>query len=66
MRLGVGGAVAVIVIPAASVAHADSKPVTIDGVVKQEQPVTGDALRLLPAVERRVTFETDHGPQAAT
>jgi len=47
-------------------AHADSKPVTIDGLVKQPQQVTADALRQLPAVERQVTFLTDRGPQTAT
>ncbi|HEX4194500.1 MAG TPA: molybdopterin-dependent oxidoreductase [Stellaceae bacterium] len=50
---------------AASVVRADTKPVVIDGLVKQRQQVTGDALRRLPSVERQVTFETDHGPQTA-
>jgi len=51
---------------AVDIARADSSPVTIDGLVKNAQKVTGDELRQLPAVERRVTFQTDHGPQTAT
>jgi len=47
-------------------ARADSKSVTVDGLVKQPQQVTADALRRLPPVERRVTFDTDRGPQSAT
>lgn len=49
-----------------SLAQADTPPVAIDGVVKQTEQVTADDLRRLPAVERQVSFETDHGTQTAT
>jgi DMSO/TMAO reductase YedYZ molybdopterin-dependent catalytic subunit len=50
----------------APAAWSDTPPVTIDGLVKAAQHVTADDLHPLPAVERRVTFATDHGPQTAT
>jgi DMSO/TMAO reductase YedYZ molybdopterin-dependent catalytic subunit len=65
MRLGVGGAVAASLVLSTSIACADSKPITIDGHVKEAQQVTADELRRLPPVERRVTFDTDRGPQSA-
>jgi hypothetical protein len=55
MRVGVGGVIAAIAILWATIAHAETKPVTIDGAVKQVQQVTSDELRQLPSVERRVT-----------
>jgi DMSO/TMAO reductase YedYZ molybdopterin-dependent catalytic subunit len=49
-----------------SLTRADRPPLAIDGLVKQAQHVTADDLRRLPPVERRVTFQTDHGDQTAT
>lgn len=66
MKLWIGVAVAANIILMACLARADSKPITLDGLVQQPQQITADALRQLPPVERRVTFGTDHGPQAAT
>lgn len=66
MRIGIGAHTVFAVFLAAGAARADSKPVVIDGLVKQPQQVTADVLRQLPAVERQVTFLTDHGPQSAT
>ena len=47
-------------------ALAQTPPVAIAGLVKHPLQVTDTDLRALPAVERQVTFQTDHGEQTAT
>src|SRR5215469_16151642 len=66
MKVGIGTPIVFAIMLAAGAACADSKPVAIDGLVKQPQQVTADALRQLPLIERQVTFQSDHGPQTAT
>lgn len=43
-----------------------SRPLVIDGLVKQAQRLTVEDLRGLPTVRREVTFLTDRGEQKAT
>lgn len=51
-------------IPLAAFAH--TEPIAIAGLVKRSLQITDEDLKRLPAIESRVTFQTDHGEQTAT